>query len=175
MKVLNLRCSFGHHFEGWFASQDDYQSQLDRALLECPMCGDTAVLRLPSAPHVVTSGSRESPSRAMTAASESAPPARAVSSGGLPATPSAPPGPPPTQGDQVAMKSAWMRAVQHIIKNTDDVGPRFAEEARRMHYGETGERPIRGQATPDEAKALHEEGIDVMPIPMPAALKGPLQ
>ena len=73
------------------------------------------------------------------------------------------------------MKSAWMRAVQHIIKNTDDVGTRFAEEARRMHYGETGERPIRGQATPDEAKALHEEGIDVMPLPMPTALKGPLQ
>ena len=73
------------------------------------------------------------------------------------------------------MQVAWMRAVQHIIKNTADVGPRFAEEARRMHYGEADERPIRGQATPDEAKALHEEGIDVMPLPMPAALKGPLQ
>ena len=73
------------------------------------------------------------------------------------------------------MQSALLRAVQHIMANTDDVGPRFAEEARRMHYGETDERPIRGQATADEAQALHEEGIEVVSLPMPEALKGPLQ
>ena len=168
MKVLNLRCSLSHHFEGWFASQDDYQSQLDRALIECPMCGDTAVQRLPSAPHLLTASSR-----APAASPEAVTPERSAASGGLPTTtPVAPQLPPPGPPH---MQVAWMRAVQHIIKNTDDVGPRFAEEARRMHYGETGERSIRGQATADEAKALHEEGIDVMPIPMPAALKGPLQ
>ena len=172
MKVLNLRCSFGHHFEGWFASQDDYQSQLDRALLECPMCGDKSVQRLPSAPHVVTSSSR-----ALAPRGESETPARdGPAGGGLPAkTPITPP-PAQPRVDQVGgLQSAMLRAVQHIISHTDDVGPRFAEEARRMHYGETDERPIRGQATSDEAKALHEEGIEVMSFPTPAAMKGPLQ
>lgn len=172
MKVLNLRCSFGHHFEGWFASQDVFQSQLDHAQLECPMCGDKSVQRLPSAPHVVTSSSR-----ALASASESAMSSRGAAATGLPAVPTAMPAPPtaPSGVDPVAFQSAMMRAVQHIITHTDDVGPRFAEEARRMHYGETDERPIRGQATSDEAKALHEEGIDVMAFPMPEGLKGPLQ
>lgn len=172
MKVLNLRCSFGHHFEGWFASQDDFQSQLDHSQLECPMCGDKSVQRLPSAPHVVTSSSRAlAPSQGSAASS------RGAAAGGMPAVPATlpePPAPPPGV-DPAAFQSAMLRAVQHIITHTDDVGPRFAEEARRMHYGETDERPIRGQATSDEAKALHEEGIDVMAFPMPAALKGPLQ
>ncbi len=172
MKVLNLRCSFGHHFEGWFASQDDFQSQLDHAQLECPMCGDKSVLRLPSAPHVVTSSSR-----ALAPAPESAMASRGATATGMPAVPTAMPMLPtaPSGVDPVAFQSAMMRAVQHIITHTDDVGPRFAEEARRMHYGETDERPIRGQATSDEAKALHEEGIEVMSFPTPAALKGPLQ
>lgn len=173
MKVLNLRCSFGHHFEGWFASQDDFQNQLDQAQLECPMCGDKSVQRLPSAPHVVTSSSR-----ALAPASKSAMPSRGAAATGAPAVPATMPVvPPPVPSgvDPAAFQSAMMRAVQHIITHTDDVGPRFAEEARRMHYGETDERPIRGQATSDEAKALHDEGIDVMAFPMPEALKGPLQ
>jgi len=172
MKVLNLRCSFGHHFEGWFASQDDFQSQLDHAQLECPMCGDKSVQRLPSAPHVVTSSSR-----ALAPAHGSATSARSAATGGTPAVPAVLPAPstPPSGVDPAGFQSAMWRAVQHIITHTDDVGPRFAEEARRMHYGEADERPIRGQATSDEAKALHEEGIDVMAFPMPAALKGPLQ
>ena len=68
-----------------------------------------------------------------------------------------------------------MRAVQHVMATTDDVGNRFAEEARRIHYGESQERAIRGQATMAEAKALVEEGIAVVPLPVPAALKGTLQ
>lgn len=76
---------------------------------------------------------------------------------------------------EMTMQAVWIRAVQHVMKNTDDVGDRFAEEARRMHYGETDERAIRGHATPDEAQALKEEGIDVVSLSMPAALKGPIQ
>lgn len=68
-----------------------------------------------------------------------------------------------------------MKAVQHVIDTTDDVGSQFAEEARRMHYGEAQERPIRGEATMDEAEALREEGIEIAVLPLPAALKGPLQ
>lgn len=174
MKVLNLRCSLGHHFEGWFASHDDYQSQFDRALLECPMCGDTAVQRLPSAPHVVTSLSRTplASDKAPSASARDVTPG-AAGSATVPTPVVRQPAEQPV--GQVAMQSAWLRAVQHVITHTDDVGGRFAEEARRMHYGETDERPIRGQATSDEAKALHEEGIEVMALRMPAALKGTVQ
>jgi hypothetical protein len=150
MKVLNLSCARDHRFEGWFASEVDYLSQAERGLVECPLCGDKTVTRLPSAPHVLISGSREL----------------------VPAQPS-----PPMADAPVALtqQAAWLRAVQHVIAHTDDVGERFAEEARRMHYGETEERPIRGQASRDEAQALVDEGIAVMPLPIPAALKGPIQ
>ena len=73
------------------------------------------------------------------------------------------------------MQSAWLRALRHVIANTDDVGDRFAEEARRIHYGEVDVRAIRGQATRDEAQALADEGIEVMSLPVPPALKGPVQ
>jgi len=75
----------------------------------------------------------------------------------------------------MTMQSMWLRAVQHVMANTDDVGERFAEEARRIHYGEIEERAIRGQATREDAIALQEEGIDVMSLPMPAAVKGRIQ
>ena len=146
MKVLDLRCAHEHPFEGWFASEDDYLSQRERGLVECPLCGDKDITRLPSAPRLNVSGARE-PQPAPDAAKEIG----------------------------VTMQAAWMRAVQHVLKNTDDVGDRFAEEARRIHYGETDERAIRGQATSDEAQSLRDEGIEVMALPMPAAVKGPVQ
>jgi hypothetical protein len=68
-----------------------------------------------------------------------------------------------------------LKAIRHVLANTEDVGERFADEARRIHYGEVAERGIRGQATPDEREALLDEGIEVMPLPLPAALKEPLQ
>jgi hypothetical protein len=150
MKVLNLRCAHGHPFEGWFASEADFQSQSQRSLIECPMCADKTIARLPSAPRLNVSKARE----------PQAEPAK-------PATPGAP--------VEVTMEAAWLRAVQHVISHTVDVGDRFAEEARRIHYGEADERAIRGRATRDEALALKEEGIDVMSLPVPAALKGPVQ
>ena len=149
MKVFNLRCAHEHGFEGWFASEQDYQSQLDRGLIECPMCGDQTITKLPSAPRLNVSGAREP-----------AVSARADVAG----TPPAPP-----------LQSVWMRAVQHVLATTVDVGDRFAEEARRMHYGEAEERAIRGKASAEEAQALQEEGIEVMALPLPAAAKGPVQ
>jgi hypothetical protein len=148
MKVLNLGCTQNHRFEGWFASDDDFQSQFERGLVECPMCGDKAVTRLPTAPRLNVSKAR--PPEAASSSSADAP-------------------------VEMTMQAAWLQAVRHVIANTVDVGERFAEEARRIHYGETGMRAIRGQATRDEAKALVEEGIDVMSIPLPPALKGPVQ
>jgi hypothetical protein len=148
MKVLNLCCASDHSFEGWFASEDDFQSQLERQLVECPMCGDKAVRKMPSAPRLNVSGARE----------PGASPAQAPAAVG---------------GTQsVTLQSMWLRAVQHVMANTVDVGDKFADEARRIHYGEVEERAIRGQASAEDAQALAEEGIEVMALPMPAAAKG---
>jgi hypothetical protein len=149
MKVLDLRCQHGHGFEGWFASEDDFLDQNGSGLVECPLCGDRIVQRLPSAPRLNLSGASEP-----VAAQPSAP---------------APAGPQPD------LQALWLKAVHHVLATTEDVGERFADEARRIHYGETEARGIRGQATPEQREALHDEGIEVMPLPIPAALKGPLQ
>jgi len=154
MKVLNLRCAHAHQFEGWFASEDDFQSQFERGLVECPLCADKTISKLPTAPRLNVSGARE-PSTEIVAVSPQPTPALSP--------------------EAMTMQSMWLRAVQHVMANTDDVGERFAEEARRIHYGEVEERAIRGQATHEDAIALQEEGIDVMSLPVPAAVKGRIQ
>lgn len=151
MKVLNLRCAHDHAFEGWFASEDDYLSQSDRGLIECPLCGDKAVSKLPSAPRLNVSGAREPSSPA------------AVDASGE------------TAAHAMTLQSIWMKAVQHVMSTTVDVGDKFAEEARRIHYGEAEERAIRGKASAQDAQALQDEGIEVMALPIPAAAKGKLQ
>jgi hypothetical protein len=159
MKVLDLRCTQGHRFEGWFASDEALQEQTDAGLMECPVCADKTITRLPSAPRLNVSGAREPQQAATKAASGSQESPQAGGGGSV----------------EVTMQAAWLRAVQQVMKNTDDVGDRFAEEARRIHYGEADERAIRGRATPDEAKALRDEGIEVMSLPMPMVLKGTIQ
>ena len=72
-------------------------------------------------------------------------------------------------------QAAWLKMVRHVLAHTEDVGERFAEEARRIHYGESRERNIRGQASREETAELIEEGIGVMPLSLPAGLKEPLQ
>lgn len=148
MKVLNLRCANGHRFEGWFASDDDFMAQNGRGLVECPLCADKVVSRLPSAPRLNLSGAREPEPR--------------------PKAPDVPP-------QMADLQAAWLSTVRQLMANTEDVGERFAEEARRIHYGEQEARGIRGQATPEEREALREEGIETMSIPLPTALKGPVQ
>jgi hypothetical protein len=144
MKVFNLRCVHDHRFEGWFASEDDYISQNERGLVECPVCADRAVTRLPSAPRLHLSAAAPASER----------PTEAVTQAG-------------------ALQQAWLQAVRRLVAETEDVGERFSEEARRIHYGEVPERAIRGRASRDETAALRDEGIDVMPLP--ALLKEPLQ
>lgn len=143
MKVLNLRCAHDHRFEGWFGSGDDFESQRTRGLVSCPVCADTVVTRLPTAPRIQSSASRRDDAAA------------------------------PDAGND--LQNAWMQAVRHMMASTEDVGARFPEEARRMHYGETATRGIRGQASREDADALRDEGIEVMALPVPAALKGPVQ
>jgi hypothetical protein len=150
MKVLNLCCGHGHGFEGWFASEDDFVGQNERHDIACPLCSDTAITRLPSAPRLNLSGAR--------APVMSDPPATGA----------------PVHTAQAAtadLQAMWLKTVRQVLKNTEDVGERFPEEARRIHYGETANRGIRGQASDDERAALAEEGIEVMRLPMPAALK----
>ena len=164
MKVLNLCCTREHRFEGWFVSEEDFQQQMDGGLLVCPICADVGITRLPSAPRLNMSRDRSvaiAEQVAADAASSSAGTKRAATE--------------LAAGPAMVMHKLWQEAVQHVIANTDDVGDRFAEEARRMHYGETDERGIRGQATPEEAESLREEGIEVMALPLPPGLKGPLQ
>ena len=168
MKVLNLCCSRDHRFEGWFASEEDFQQQMDGGLLVCPVCADISIARLPSAPRLNMSRDRS------VALGEAA----GHDGGGVSGQAALRPKRPAAEraaGAAMVMHRLWQEAVQHVMAHTDDVGDRFAEEARRMHYGETDERGIRGQATPEEAESLREEGIEVMALPLPPGLKGPLQ
>ena len=167
MKVLNLQCGGKHSFEGWFGSEEDYQSQRERGLVACPMCANTEVRKLPSAPRLNLGAAepRQAKPEALEAPSTSASPAAPTAS--VPATSH------PEAAEMV--QEAWMKMVKHVIANTEDVGQNFAEEARKMHYGESEERNIRGQASVEETKDLLEEGIDVLPLPVPDALKGGLQ
>ncbi|MEX8494260.1 DUF1178 family protein [Sphaerotilus sp.] len=168
MKVLNLQCVSGHAFEGWFGSEEDYQSQQSRGLLTCPMCGLAKVLRMPCAPRLNLSGAR-------------------TPSTGIPMAPTRPgtvvasrPKPEPDARnaqtpERAQAEAILLQAMRHVLAHTEDVGPRFAEEARRIHHGEIEQRNIRGEATPVEVQALREEGIDIVHLPIPDALKGPLQ
>lgn len=167
MKVLNLQCAHQHSFEGWFASEDDFQSQLTRGLVECPMCSDKVVQKMPSAPRL-NLGGHAAPAAASSTSSEAAPGAAASTAVA------------PVQADantvmNPAAQAAFLKALRQVMANTEDVGNRFAEEARRMHYGDTEARNIRGQASMKETVELLEEGIEVMPLPLPAALKETLQ
>jgi hypothetical protein len=149
MKVLDLQCAQGHVFEGWFSSEADFASQCSRALVLCPMCGDPSIAKKLSAPRLNLGASRET----------SAPSVEMVTDNAT--------GP--------SLAAAWMAFARHVVANTADVGSRFAEEARRMHYGEAEERAIRGKTTVEEAHALIDEGISVMPLPLPEAAKETLQ
>jgi hypothetical protein len=155
MKVFNLACEHEHRFEGWFGSADDYDSQLARGLIECPVCSSHAIRKLPAAPRLNLSGASDKPA-----------PSPATARAGAPAT-----GAP----DPRAVQAMVLKMARALIEHTEDVGERFAEEARRIHYQEAPERGIRGIATPDEARELADEGIEVMAFPMPAVLKEPMQ
>ena len=147
MIVYDLECENSHRFEGWFGSGDDYEKQLAGKLLTCPMCNSGNVVRRPSASHV-NSGAVEKPQR------EKHKPVSA----GIP--------------QQYANVSPEIvaKVIEHIVKNTEDVGNRFPEEARRIHYNEAPERRIRGTASARDVESLRDEGIDVVSLPLPPHL-----
>ena len=198
MKVLDLQCGHGHSFEGWFGSEDDFQSQLLRKLVECPMCGNSAIVKKLSAPRLNFGAKPPSNEAAKPApASDSgsgqvAETSAAISSAAADSAQSGPSKELATrttaepvsqqQTDFAAQakelmqrpefQEAWMEMAKQVVAKTEDVGTQFAKEARKMHYGEVQERGIRGHATKDETLELLDEGINVMPLLMPEALKG---
>lgn len=168
MKVLNLQCSQQHSFEGWFGSEEDFQGQLARGLIECPLCADKGIQKLPSAPRL-NFGGHQAPDSSSAGPGQSAAPA--------------PPALPLRENVDLRLQSgmhpsvqgAVLQALRHVLAHTEDVGQQFADEARRIHHGEVEARSIRGQASARETVELLEEGIEVMPLPMLPMLKQTLQ
>ena len=156
MKVLDLQCEHRHEFEGWFGSEEEFQSQLSRQLVECPVCASHDITKRLSAPRLNLSGAREPVPEVKPASAD----ANEVVA---------------TNVSSTELQAAWLKMVRHVMANTVDVGTQFAEEARKIHYGETEQKQIRGQVSAQETRELLEEGIPVMPLPIPEALKGPLQ
>lgn len=171
MKVLDLQCRQAHVFEGWFGSEGDFQDQLQRGLVQCPLCADDHIEKRLSAPRL-NLGAREPAAPAAPSSHGSEP-----SGAGALSPVSRSPSQAPLDASMLppAMQAAWLDIARKIVASTEDVGGRFAEEARRMHHGEVQERAIRGQATAEEAVELLEEGIAVLPLALPAAVKETLQ
>ena len=149
MKVLNLRCAQQHFFEGWFASDDDHRQQSERGLLCCPVCGDASVQKMPSAPRLNLGHAREPDGAARAHA------AAEIDATALPVAARSPADWPPQ----------LVQALREYMDAAEDVGDRFADEARAMHHGDVEHRNIRGRAELGEALALLEEGVDILPLP----------
>jgi hypothetical protein len=149
----SLRCERGHAFESWFQSSSAYESQEKRKLVNCPVCGSAKVERAIMAPQIVSTrvrDSAEAPAPAATPAPEVA----------------APTSTPLLMAQERELRAKLKELRDHIVKNADNVGERFPNEARKMHYGDIEHRPIYGEASPDEARALIEEGVEVSPLPV---------
>ena len=145
MIVFDLACGEGHRFEGWFGSSDDFAAQQARGLVACPQCGSVEIAKAPMAPAVPRKGNQKSEAK------------RPVAGGKL-----------PPEAAEVLGKLAKMQA--EALKSSTWVGGAFAERSREMHYGERDAEAIHGQATPEEAHGLIEEGIAVTPLLFPVAL-----
>ncbi len=144
MIKYSLRCAHGHAFEGWFGGSQDYADQSERGLPTCPVCGDATIEKALMAPAVSTSRRKAARAEAPPASTEVA-----------------------TIDPQRQEIITQMRALREkLLEGAENVGPRFGEEARKIHYGETDQRQIYGQASPKEAAELIEEGIGVLPLPV---------
>jgi hypothetical protein len=156
-----LNCDQGHAFESWFANSAAFDKQAKRGLVACPVCGSAKVEKAIMAPRLAANLGRP--------ATEPGPP---TLSSPNPTPPAPMPAVPPKT--PVAMMPAAERELRHklkelrdhITKNAHYVGPRFPEEARKIHYGETEHRSIYGEASPEEAKQMHDEGIEFHPLPI---------
>jgi hypothetical protein len=143
MIVFNLTCSNEHSFEGWFASAADFTSQQELTMLNCPLCGSTEIRKGLHAPYINSGSTAQAPREQ----SEQTVPRQYTN-----------------VSDEVT------KFIENLIANTENVGNKFPEEARKIHYREAPERKIRGNASTEEVQELREEGIDVVAIPLPRHL-----
>ena len=151
----NLRCAKGHAFESWFQSSSAYEAQEKRKLVSCPVCGSTKVERAIMAPRILSKKGRD------TTASDQLP---APAPAGEVIPPSSPT--PLLMAQEAELRTKLKELRDHIVKNADNVGEKFPNEARKMHYGDIEHRPIYGEASPQEARALIDEGVEVSPLPV---------
>ena len=149
LKVFDLQCEHGHVFEGWFHSDQSYEQQLAQGELACPVCSSQRVEKQLSAPRLNIRHLRQQRSATETSRS---------TSGKQPVAA-------PSEQEIARLQAEALQQLRTAVRGADDVGEQFAEEARRIHHGESEERSIRGVASTDELQELHEEGIEVMPIP----------
>ena len=158
MIVYDVKCKNGHVFTAWFKSSDSFDQQAAAGEIACAECGVLEVARAPMAPRLISSRGRAAP------AAPAEPPESSS-----PAESPPPPAAPPQQVSAVHAQAAIMqqlRALRHAVEqNCDYVGKEFAEEARKMHYGESDRRGIYGEATESESEALADEGIEVGRVP----------
>lgn len=146
MIKYTLACAKGHSFESWFADSGAYDKQAKRGLVTCPQCGSAKVEKAIMAPRL--SGTRKRAALPEIVAAPDKAPVAVMS---------------PVEQE---LRSKLKELREHIVKNADNVGEKFPEEARKIHYGETEHRSIYGVASLEDAKELAEEGIDVHPIPV---------
>jgi hypothetical protein len=146
----NLRCQRGHTYESWIQSSSAYEAQEKHKLVNCPVCGSAKVERAIMAPQIVSKKGKDRALPAPAAAAEVAAPAST----------------PLLMAQERELRAKLKELRDHIVKSADNVGERFPVEARKMHYGDIEHRPIYGEASPDEARALIEEGVEVTPLPV---------
>jgi hypothetical protein len=148
-----LHCDKKHEFEIWFSDSTDYDRQRKRGLVECPFCGSAKVEKTIMAPSIASPRKRKAP---------------AISN--EPQLPTAVPDTPEPVAMMSPQEAEFRQKLKelrdHMVKNADNVGKKFPDEARKMHYGETEHRSIYGEASPDDAKAMLEEGIEFHPLPV---------
>jgi hypothetical protein len=149
----NLRCERGHVFESWFQSSSAYESQEKRKLVNCPACGSAKVERAIMAPQIVSKKGRRDQEAPVPVAAPAA-------------DTTAPTSTPLMMAQERELRTKLRELRDHIVKNADNVGERFPNEARKMHYGDIEHRPIYGEASPEEARSLIEEGVEVSPLPV---------
>ncbi|WP_407149258.1 DUF1178 family protein [Bradyrhizobium sp. ORS 86] len=147
-----LRCERGHEFESWFQSSSAYESQERRHLINCPSCGSAKVERAIMAPQIISKKGRETAAPAPAEASAPAETAATTSTSLM-------------MAHERELRAKLKQLRDHIVNNADNVGDRFPNEARKMHYGDIEHRPIYGEASPEEARALIDEGVEVSPLP----------
>jgi hypothetical protein len=145
-----LHCERGHEFESWFQTSSAYESQVKRKLVTCPACGSAKVEKAIMAPRIVSKRSRPKVDEVPAAPTDVA----------------APPSTPLLMAEERELRAKLKELREHIVKTADNVGERFPNEARKMHYGDIEHRPIYGEASPDEARALIDEGVEVTPLPV---------